>query len=81
VKLDSFFKPINSQFFSRRGAMRHQYQAFYELDSLAVINIRDLGPVKHAFKLMMFPDTRVLQCANSSDKVAKQYFKKNLADD
>lgn len=53
---------------NRRGAMRHQYQAFYELDSLAVINIRDLGPVKHAFKLMMFPDTRVLQCANSSDK-------------
>nr|CAG4638285.1 EOG090X021B [Cyclestheria hislopi] len=53
---------------NRRGPMRYQYQALYELDSLAVINIRDLGPVKDAFKLMMFPDTRVLQCANANDK-------------
>lgn len=50
--------------------MRYQYQALYELEGLAVINIRDLGPVKYAFKLMMFPDTRVLQCANSNDKVS-----------
>lgn len=49
--------------------MRYQYQALYELEGLAVINIRDLGPVKYAFKLMMFPDTRVLQCANAGDKV------------
>ena len=49
--------------------MRYQYQALYELEGLAVINIRDLGPVKFAFKLMMFPDTRVLQCANAADKV------------
>lgn len=51
--------------------MRYQYQALYQLESLAVINIRDLGPVKYAFKLMMFPDTRVLQCANADDKVKK----------
>ena len=49
--------------------MRYQYQALYELDSLAVINIRDLGPIKNAFKLMLHPVTRVLQCANSTDKV------------
>ena len=50
--------------------MRYQYQALYELEGLAVINIRDLGPVKYAFKLMMLPDTdRVLQCANANDKV------------
>ena len=49
--------------------MRYQFQNVYELDGLAVINIRDLGPVKYAFKLMMFPDTRVLQCANAADKV------------
>nr|CAG4640667.1 EOG090X021B [Eulimnadia texana] len=53
---------------NRRGPMRYQYQALYELERLAVVNIRDLGPVKHAFKLMMFPDTRVLQCANAADK-------------
>lgn len=49
--------------------MRYQYQALYELEGLAVINIRDLGPVKYAFKLMMFSGTRVLQCANAADKV------------
>jgi hypothetical protein len=48
-------------FICRRGNMRYQYQALYELEGLAVINIRDLGPVKYAFKLMMFPDTRVIQ--------------------
>ena len=56
----------------RRGNMRYQYQALYELEGLAVINIRDLGPVKYAFKLMMLPDTdRVLQCANANDKVTQ----------
>nr|SVE79979.1 EOG090X021B [Daphnia magna] len=63
---DSFM--IASWLPNKRGNMRYQYQALYELEGLAVINIRDLGPVKYAFKLMMFPDTRVLQCANSSDK-------------
>nr|SVE74045.1 EOG090X021B [Daphnia barbata] len=63
---DSFM--IASWLPNKRGNMRYQYQALYELDGLAVINIRDLGPVKYAFKLMMFPDTRVLQCANSNDK-------------
>nr|CAG4639827.1 EOG090X021B [Daphnia pulex]SVE84731.1 EOG090X021B [Daphnia pulex] len=63
---DSFM--IASWLPNKRGNMRYQYQALYELEGLAVINIRDLGPVKYAFKLMMFPDTRVLQCANSNDK-------------
>nr|CAG4641498.1 EOG090X021B [Eurycercus lamellatus] len=63
---DSFM--IASWLPNKRGNMRYQYQALYELEGLAVINIRDLGPVKYAFKLMMFPDTRVLQCANSTDK-------------
>nr|CAG4646074.1 EOG090X021B [Macrothrix elegans] len=53
---------------NKRGTMRYQFQALYGLDTLAVINIRDLGPVKFAFKLMMFPETRVLQCANAPDK-------------
>ena len=53
--------------------MRYQFQALYELTGLAVINIRDLGPIKYAFKLMMFPDTRVLQCANADDKVCVSF--------
>ncbi|XP_058791014.1 exocyst complex component 8 isoform X2 [Phymastichus coffea] len=43
-------------------------QAVYDLKSLAVINIRDLGNVKLAFKLLAFPDTRVFQCASAITK-------------
>nr|CAG4643760.1 EOG090X021B [Lepidurus arcticus] len=53
---------------NRRGPIRLQFQEHYELDGLAVVNIRDLGPIKHAFKLLMFPDTRVFQCANAVSK-------------
>nr|CAG4651628.1 EOG090X021B [Triops cancriformis] len=53
---------------NRRGPIRLQFQDLHELDGLAVVNIRDLGPIKHAFKLLMFPDTRVFQCANAAAK-------------
>lgn len=55
--------------FTRRGPVRYKYQAMYELGNLAVVNVRDLGNVKHAFKLLAFPDTRVFQCANGQSKV------------
>jgi hypothetical protein len=38
------------------------------LDSLAVVNVRDLGGLKHAFKLLVFPETRLFQCANAPAK-------------
>jgi hypothetical protein len=48
---------------------RFKYSCLYELDSLAIVNVRDLGGIKHAFKLLVFPDARLFQCANA---VAKQ---------
>ena len=42
----------------------------YELDSLAVVNVRDFGGIKYAFKLLVFPDARLFQCANSEAKLA-----------
>ena len=42
----------------------------YELDSLAVVNVRDFGGIKYAFKLLVFPDARLFQCANSESKMA-----------
>ena len=47
---------------------RFQYSCLYELDSLAVVNVRDLGGIKHAFKLLVFPETRLFQCANAPAK-------------
>lgn len=54
---------------SSRGLMKYVYEIMYDLSSLAVVNVRDLGNVKHAFKLLIFPDTRVFQCSSNSNKV------------
>lgn len=53
---------------NKRGPPRYKMQAVYNLQSLAVVNIRDLGTVKLAFKLLAFPDTRVFQCATATSK-------------
>ena len=47
---------------------RYQYSCFYELDSLAVVNVRDLGGIKYTFKLLVFPEARLFQCANGEAK-------------
>lgn len=52
----------------RRGPPKYKMQAVYNLESLAIINIRDLGTVKLAFKLLAFSDTRVFQCATATSK-------------
>ncbi|XP_014245225.1 exocyst complex component 8 [Cimex lectularius] len=48
----------------RRGPAKYKYQCKYDLATLAVVNVRDFGSVKHAFKLLVFPDTRLFQCPN-----------------
>uniref|UniRef100_A0A1B6FB48 Exocyst complex component 8 n=1 Tax=Cuerna arida TaxID=1464854 RepID=A0A1B6FB48_9HEMI len=53
---------------NRKGPAKYKFQAQYELDSLAVVNVRDLGNVRHAFKLLAFPDSRVFQCTSNSAK-------------
>lgn len=58
-----------------RGLMRYAFESLYELSSLAVVNVRDLGNIKHAFKLLIFPDTRVFQCSSNASKVSTyKYF-------
>ncbi|XP_034184652.1 exocyst complex component Exo84 [Osmia lignaria lignaria] len=53
---------------NRRGPPKYKMQAVYNLESLAIVNIRDLGTVKLAFKLLAFSDTRVFQCATATSK-------------
>ena len=55
---------------NRRGPPRYKMQAVYNLESLAIVNVRDLGTVKLAFKLLAFSDTRVFQCATATSKVS-----------
>lgn len=55
---------------NRRGPPRYKMQVVYNLESLAIVNVRDLGTVKLAFKLLAFSDTRVFQCATATSKVS-----------
>ena len=70
---------INREYFSRvkkhnylyrRGPVKYAFRCLYELDSLAVVNVRDVGGCKNAFKVLMFPDTRVFQAENPKAKVS-----------
>ncbi|KRT82943.1 hypothetical protein AMK59_3910 [Oryctes borbonicus] len=45
-----------------------KFDIYYDLGSIAVVNIRDLGNVKHAFKLLAYPDSRIFQCKSSTVK-------------
>ncbi|CAK1590326.1 unnamed protein product [Parnassius mnemosyne] len=53
---------LTSWISNRRGPMRYKFQISYPISTLAVVNVRDLGTVKQAFKVLAFPDTRVFQC-------------------
>ena len=57
--------------FSRRGPVKYRFQSLYELDNLAVVNAKDVGQCKNAFKILMFPDTRMYQAENPKAKVSK----------
>ena len=33
-----------------------------------MVNVRDLGGIRHTFKLLVFPEARLFQCANGEAK-------------
>ncbi|KAG2468766.1 exocyst complex component 8 [Polypterus senegalus] len=55
----------------RRGAVRYKYNALYDLDSFATVNVKDNPPMKDMFKILMFPDSRIFQAENS--KIKKEW--------
>lgn len=59
--------------YDRRGPVRYRFQGLYELDSLAVVNVRDAGPNKNAFKILMFPDSKMYQADSSKSKVHRMF--------
>jgi len=50
--------------------VRYKFHTLYELDNLAVVNVKDTNVVKNSFKLLMFPDTRLFQAESPKAKVA-----------
>ena len=45
----------------RKGPVRYKFQALYELDNMAVVEVKDTELVKNAFKILMFPDSHLYQ--------------------
>lgn len=56
---------------NRRGTIKYKYNALYDLESFAVVNVKDNPPMKDMFKILMFPDSRIFQAENS--KVKKEW--------
>lgn len=46
--------------FPSRLGKKYKFQAHYELDNIAVVNVKDMS-VKCAFKVLMFPQTKVYE--------------------
>lgn len=53
---------------SSKSPYKHKFEVLYDLDSLAIVNVRDMIDVKNTFKFMKFPDTRLFACDNPSAK-------------
>ena len=53
----------------RRGPVKYRFESLCELDGLAVVNARDVGACKNAFRTLMFPDTRMFQAESIKEKV------------
>ncbi|XP_030201154.1 exocyst complex component 8 [Gadus morhua] len=56
---------------NRRGTVKYKYNALYDLESFAVVNVKEHPPMKDMFKILMFPDSRIFQAENS--KVKKEW--------
>lgn len=56
---------------TRRGTEKYKYNALYDLESFAIVNVKDNPPMKDMFKILMFPESRIFQAENS--KVKKEW--------
>ncbi|XP_071997221.1 exocyst complex component 8 [Engystomops pustulosus] len=54
---------------NRRGM--YKYNALYNLDDLAVVNVKENSPMKNMFKILMFPESRIFQAENA--KIKKEW--------
>ena len=45
----------------RKGPVHYRFQTLYELDNMAVVDVKDTDKVQCAFKILMFPDSHLYQ--------------------
>ena len=54
--------------FKRRGPVKYSFQALYELDNMAIVDVKDSDSLKSSFKILMFPDSHLFQAESEEDK-------------
>jgi len=54
----------------KRGPVRFKMSSLYPISTIAMVNVRDLAGVKHAWKLLVTPDPRLFQCKDAESKKA-----------
>ncbi len=59
---------IGIHFRKRRGPVRYKFQSLYELDNMAIVDVKYSDTVKFAFKILMFPDSHLYQAESEEKK-------------
>ncbi|KAH6934430.1 hypothetical protein HPB50_024219 [Hyalomma asiaticum] len=52
----------------RRGTVQYRFQMLYELDNLAVVNVKEDQKAKNCFRILTFPHARQFQCETAAEK-------------
>ena len=52
---------VSSHIRRRKGPVRYKFQALYELDNMAIVEVKDSDALRNAFKILMFPDSHLYQ--------------------
>ena len=52
----------------KKGPVHYRFRALYELDNMAIVDVKDSDHHKFAFKILMFPDSHLYQAENEESK-------------
>ena len=64
----------NEERLRNRKDSKLKFHALYSFDNLAMVNVREMGPAKNAFKILIFPDSRLFQCQTPKGSCHFFYF-------
>lgn len=51
-----------------RGPVKYRFQDLYELENMAIVDVKDTDNLKFSFKILMFPDSHLYQAESEEDK-------------
>lgn len=54
--------------FPSRAGKKYKFTALFELDNIAVVNVKDAAGLRAAFKILMFPNTKVFDAESPESK-------------